>query len=130
MSLFILPLAANSLKASGPLGAGYVSSLAVLFPVFITNKLHLADIKCKSCEPCISERNLYFHPQPGPGISLSAHIIPESCPSPPPARKRRQSPPWHHPRGAFPAPVPQDWSHRSVFFSPEGVDERISVNNW
>lgn len=55
-------------------------------------------------------------PQPCPGVSLPAHIVPESGTSAPSAREGRQSPSWHHPRGAFPALVPQNWSYRSVVF--------------
>lgn len=52
--------------------------------------------------------------QPGPCISRPAHITPESGPSAPSAREGRQSPSWHLPRGALPAPVPQNRSYWSA----------------
>lgn len=112
MSFFVL-FAASALKGSGPLGAGYVSLDEILLDVFASdmicfynnNYTFIDDWPSKSLLKCCL-------PQAGPGISLSAHNIPESGSSAPSAREGRKSPSWHLPRGDFPAPLPQNWCHR------------------
>lgn len=111
MSFFVL-FTANALKGSGPLGAGYVSLEVILLDVFASVMIcfnnsytFYDDWPSKSLLKCCL-------PQAGPGISLSAHNIPESGPIAPSAREGRKSPSWHLPRGDFPAPLPQNWSHR------------------